>query len=265
MSPWVAEVLSDLGLLARALHEVNIYHPWAAGFDHEFVNFKEDIDLYYTQNVSSFWTQVQSHMRSVSVAELGNPSDGKFKYPFHGRRTEKNTNALRHAESNLDRFWLELDRQHKKVGRRTLEQGMGFLCCEQRQLERTPEWVETTKGPQRQPHLPVEPEELARPFVAFSFNDQQSTSKLFPQPKFKVKTRGIPQESIKSESDNQDAGQPQDRQPKFTLANRAYKVFKALFYTPSLNDPPGEIAWADFLHAITTVGFAVEKLYGSIC
>lgn len=36
------------------------------------------------------------------------------------------------------------------------------------------------------------------------------------------------------------------------------------FFTPSLSATPGEIKWTYFLHAMTSAGFAPEKLHGSV-
>jgi hypothetical protein len=52
--------------------------------------------------------------------------------------------------------------------------------------------------------------------------------------------------------------------PYYPVDARAPKVFRTLFYTPSITATPGEIKWPDFLHAMASVGFAPEKLYGSV-
>jgi hypothetical protein len=45
---------------------------------------------------------------------------------------------------------------------------------------------------------------------------------------------------------------------------RALKVFKTIFFAPSITATPGEIKWPDFLHAMTSVNLTPEKLYGSV-
>ena len=35
LSPYMADCFADLAILSRALHEINIYHPWAATFEDE--------------------------------------------------------------------------------------------------------------------------------------------------------------------------------------------------------------------------------------
>jgi hypothetical protein len=49
----------------------------------------------------------------------------------------------------------------------------------------------------------------------------------------------------------------------FKLNARALKVFKTIFFTPSSNAVPGEVAWTDFLYAMKAVGFAPEAMGGS--
>jgi hypothetical protein len=35
LSPYIAELFSDLAIFSRALHEIEIYQPWAATFEDE--------------------------------------------------------------------------------------------------------------------------------------------------------------------------------------------------------------------------------------
>jgi hypothetical protein len=51
-----------------------------------------------------------------------------------------------------------------------------------------------------------------------------------------------------------------DEQPVFNVDSRALRVFRAVFYTPSVSGTPGEVAWTDFLHAMHVTGFVPEKL-----
>ena len=55
-----------------------------------------------------------------------------------------------------------------------------------------------------------------------------------------------------------------DPQPSFAVDARALKVFRTIFFNPAVTSTPGEITWNDFLHAMTSVGFTVMKLYGSV-
>ena len=60
------------------------------------------------------------------------------------------------------------------------------------------------------------------------------------------------------------AGNRPKYQTTFEVDNRALKVFRTLFYTPSMSATPSDVPWTDFLHAMVSTGFATEKLYDSV-
>ena len=83
--------------------------------------------------------------------------------------------------------------------------------------------------------------------------------------KTKAKTRGIARaRGPLSRPEEESPSDSMDEQPTFFLDNRALKVMKTIFYTPSSNANPGEVSWTDFLHAMVSTGFRPEKLYGSV-
>lgn len=49
-----------------------------------------------------------------------------------------------------------------------------------------------------------------------------------------------------------------------SLPKRAFKVFITIFHNLSKEDQQGEILWTDFLHTMSVIDFAPEKLYGSV-
>ncbi|SCV61297.1 uncharacterized protein FFFS_15866 [Fusarium fujikuroi] len=55
-----------------------------------------------------------------------------------------------------------------------------------------------------------------------------------------------------------------DAQPIFSVDARALRVFRTLFFNPEVTSTPGSIPWGDFLHAMASTGFQIEKLYGSV-
>ena len=138
----------------------------------------------------------------------------------------------------------------------------------QRVLQRTPEWVEPAKAPKPgtvAPDISI----LSKPLSELHFQLEQSTERTINReklsaPKAKIKTRGTAQSvETTSETEPLDRHRP-DIQPTFNVDNRALKTFKTLFFTPSTSSQPGEVAWGDFLHAMSSTGFTTEKLYGSI-
>jgi hypothetical protein len=111
------------------------------------------------------------------------------------------------------------------------------------------------------------------PFSQLSFDDQKSqkqtlrNSSSHSTKKKKTKTRkpdspGTSVPEVKAEAASPvDSGQAV---PKISVDARALKVFKTLFFTPSVTSTPGELAWTDFLYAMVSMGFVPEKLYGSV-
>ena len=81
----------------------------------------------------------------------------------------------------------------------------------------------------------------------------------------KIKTRGqSSQETTNGETGGQARETAKAQGPLFILKKRVYKVFTILFHHPSVHYAPGEIAWNDFLHAMSSIDLIPEKLYGSV-
>ncbi|KAF2642863.1 hypothetical protein P280DRAFT_468167 [Massarina eburnea CBS 473.64] len=74
--------------------------------------------------------------------------------------------------------------------------------------------------------------------------------------------RGVPELSPTPNGNN--VSTSSNHQPIFKLNPRNLKVFRALFYTPSVTATPGEVPWTSFLQAMKAVGFEPQKLYGSV-
>lgn len=51
---------------------------------------------------------------------------------------------------------------------------------------------------------------------------------------------------------------------KFRLKEKSLKVFRSMFYVRDVTGQRRKVDWKDFLHAMTKVGFAAAKLYGSV-
>lgn len=262
ISPWVAGVLSDLGLIAHLRHELDIYLPWAAGYDNAYVEHKTAIEKDFPRLFSGIHDVVRT-LSSVPFAKFGSPTEGRFYYPSDKKRTEQNTESMRKAEHNLDVFWENFDQIYRRENGKSLGEGIKHLYKEQRPMERTPEWIEPIKE-QKKAAVGESGDGLSA-LSALQLGSADSPSKfVLPQPKFKPKTRGTTQSTSNGSLKGVGALVEEDRQPVFTLKARSFKVFKVLFYKPSQNDLPGEVSWADFLFAMAATGFAPEKLYGSV-
>ncbi|KAH8429173.1 uncharacterized protein LDX57_006842 [Aspergillus melleus] len=162
---------------------------------------------------------------------MGAPEKDLFYCPVEKRRNKLNIGLMRHAKPNLDAFWTAVDRhQPVKCGMTRRNATLFTLYRMPGKLQRTPEWVEPTKK---------------------------------PGPKKKHKARG--QATVPETPVEERAPTPQvDTQPTFNFDKRSLKVFSTLFFQPSQTAQPGEVAWNDFLHAMSGTAFSVQKLYGSV-
>ena len=266
ISSWVADKISDLAILSHCRYQIELYQPWAALFEDKMAEKQDDIDNDFLRTQKSFEKYFDTEIGN-SVISIGTPHNGRFRYPAEKRRTRENTEAMRQAEKNLDDFWHALDRKLASAYAAS-PRVQGLLS--ERILERTPEWVEPIK-----PAKPADAdtggaqvEPLVRPLTELRFESQDrranTVGRDFQQPaKVKAKTRGMPSVQTPSSPIIAASTQP-DAQPTFSVDRRAFKVFKTIFHSPSVSSQPGEIAWHDFVHALFSTCFTVEKLYGSV-
>jgi hypothetical protein len=262
LSAWVARVISDLGVIARARHEIDLYQPWAAGMNNAYASYHEKIEAEFAKRFATVAELIKS-FKGISVAKVGMPSDGRFRYPSDKRRTRQNTEIMRQAEQNLDLFWQTVDAQYKKMSGKHLNQVVQYHFKEGCQLERTPEWIEPIKEAKIK-KTTENSEELYTYLTQSRVDPEKHPSKEIVIPKTKLKTRGVPQSIDTPPEQEQTASQMPDVLPIMRVDKRAFKVFSTLFRQPSQSDHPGETPWTDFLHAMASTGFGPEKLYGSV-
>ncbi|RHZ45742.1 uncharacterized protein CDV56_100498, partial [Aspergillus thermomutatus] len=243
VSSQVASIISDLAVIYECLYQIELYQPWANTFENGFVEQQNEIQKEYS-NLTSGWDKYLVSFEGTSLAKLGSPEDGRFHYPAERRRNRENVELMRSAERNLDAFW-----------RAVLTRISG-------NLQRTRAWVE----PERQP---TKVENLEKSLADLQFELVRRTEKTIepataPLPKKKVKSQRKPSISDKTVEPQLPAENQYDFQPTFKVDKRSLKVFSTLFFQPSQTAQPGEIPWNDFLHAMGTTAFTVEKLYGSV-
>jgi hypothetical protein len=113
-------------------------------------------------------------------------------------------------------------------------------------------------------------EELYIPFSQLSLDDKKSNDQSLHEssvepPKEKIKTRKTgTSEDVAVDAEAVIPPTEAKSEPIFALNARALKVFKMVFFTPSVSSTLGEVAWADFLYVMVSVCFNPEKLYGSV-
>ncbi|KAJ5725631.1 uncharacterized protein N7483_006988 [Penicillium malachiteum] len=272
ISPVVISIIGELSILSQCLNQLSLYQPWARALEMTGVKQESDLITDYMKR-KELWVRIVNALSETTpglkaAVGLGEPSNGKFTYPIEKPRTRENVDALRKAESNLDIFWIAIDRVMIANAGDLSGTALHTLLFQPRTLQRTPEWIVPEKPfsaistASRQNGADLHA--LYKPFSQLYFDSPTKKPEIL-QAKTKVKPRGKEQRKPESVAEIEALEQPNptDPQPTFAVDARALKVFRTLFFNPSATSTPGEISWNDFLHAMTSVGFAGTKLYGS--
>ncbi|KAF4841154.1 hypothetical protein CGCSCA4_v009706 [Colletotrichum siamense] len=254
ISGWVAAQIADLSVLSECERQLDLFQPWAASFESDIAENQTEIDRDFHELVRRL-VPINDLKISLATARMGIPDGDKFKYPVERKRNKQNIDQMRAAERALDSFWADI--QQSLCGRDGISSRLRNIL--QRSVQRTPEWVDTAKA--KAPAAEGQDPSLAAPFGGLSMQDTPK-EKPPPRPKTKLKTKGaVP---VAATTPVQDQEQPQAaKRPLFKVDKRALKVFNTLFFNPLTSSSPGEIPWTEFLHAMQSVGFHMEKLYGS--
>ncbi|KAI0444142.1 hypothetical protein F4803DRAFT_512780 [Xylaria telfairii] len=277
VSPYIAMLIGELSITGECLRQLEIFQPWANGFEEALVDRGEGIKKEFKEH-TRVWSKAYDTFKeqnSIAIRELGDPSGGKFQYPIGKRQTKANVETLRRSEANLDAFWNSVDDMlYQKAG------GLNGTAYKQvlsqpRYLQRTPEWVEPAAKKEEKPNQKDQQTNGSYEYLPPSSLLFQGTGSALSARaealalgggKTKVKRRGIP--GAESTSENDIAPPPPgslvDIQPTFKVDARALKVFRIIFFDPAANTSAGEVAWRDFLHAMDSTGFTAQKLYGSV-
>lgn len=271
LSSRITGVVADLSIISQCLTQLKLYHPWARTFLSEAAGRDETLRKEYAERTQS-WGKIFAalHEKSISsrAVTLGQPTGGKFFYPVDKRRTRENVDGLRQAEGNLDAFWVSID--HVIIAKAGDLRGSAVrnLLSQPRILQRTREWIEpkkpSTGAPAQQKAIESDPYTLYQPISKF-YAAPSANELDIKKPKTKVKTRGKARPlTPPTEAEVLSQPSPIDPQSSFPADARALKVFRTVFFNPAATSTPGAVPWNDFLHAMTSVGFRVMKLYGSV-
>ncbi|KAM7199791.1 hypothetical protein V8F20_005661 [Naviculisporaceae sp. PSN 640] len=279
VSPYIAMIIGELSIVTECLQQTGNYQPWANGFEYAMVDKEAGLKSDFEKRTRTERRMMESlrdeNLIKAGVQRLGEP--GRFKdYPVSKRRNKAVVEALRAAEQNLDAFWVTIDNLLlSKVGADldgTAVRQFLSSRAESQSLHRTPEWVEPPKQKEKSARTATTTvESITGPLSSiFLGSDEVSIRKeiLASVSKTKVKSRGTPNSGAQGAQELKATQAPPgpvtDSQPSFAVDSRALKVFRILFFDPSANTTPGEVAWNDFLHAMIAVGFGAQKLYGSV-
>jgi hypothetical protein len=164
ISLWVARIFGELGLIARIRHELDIYQPWASGFDSGYADYQDEVEKDFPRRFASL-AEIQNNSQGLSVAKFGSPTDGRFYYPSDKRPTKVTTHSMRKAEADLDLFWEKVDTHYRRKIGKSLDQVVQHIFTEARgPLERTAECRcrERTPFPIPYCHMIISPRRLSQ-------------------------------------------------------------------------------------------------------
>ncbi|KAI4961241.1 hypothetical protein J4E86_000268 [Alternaria arbusti] len=207
----------------------------------------------------------------ITSPELGDPSDGKFRYPYEeSRRKKKAIDALRKAEANLDRFWRSFDTDFRNRSGGEDQETFRRLLEERGAMRRTKAWV--NNRPEKETgHLSAEdvfePQPVSQIFHDPSKEITGNLDKFAIAKKAKDKTRGTAAAVPADDPDIEDEPAPDTfvdpLRPWTRLGDNSYKVLKTLFFIPDEDKVPGVTKWAAFRTTMTHLGFSAEQMQGS--
>ena len=268
LSPLLIHYVSDLSVAGECLRQLDLYQPWINALQSKQGKSRTK------HNSEEAMTPLHDFLKSFNFHDFskGHPSDGRFHYPVWKRRSREVVGAMRRAESNLDNFWADFDdRVAQKANmpeRFSLSNFVGDY-----HINRTPEWAAPARDGQIQ-NIQKDPIAFEEPLQVLERSPHPSEDRPHrlekanqSTVKAKIKTRGTPRrtENPAPATHTETPNPP----PVRKVDKRAFKAFSFLFFTPSASSPAsdaaagGELLWKDFLHAMGSAGFGVEKMYGS--
>lgn len=193
---------------------------------------------------------LEDYLTGTSLGPFTKPTSA-FIYPVEKKRTLQQVERMRQAETKLDISWRQVDTKIMRHTGRTLLDWMGNRITS-RDLHRTRPW---------QPELP-KPVELSPPETPFQpFPDSApDTTERFPtELRKKPKTRGEASFAIESTQPAPAPSAPKLSTPKFALSSKVHKTMRALFPPSTQDRTSRKVAWKDFLHAMYSLGFQIQK------
>lgn len=264
LSPQLARVISDFSILAELQRQLGLSSP--GGRIASAVPLSE---LFGTrEKLLAPAKRVMKRilaMQTVGQYGLDMPS---FCYPIDKRHTNVTNAQMRSAEEQLDRFWEAVDCHFIRRTGKTLHAQEG-VKIESRKLARTREWVE----PERLSATTDEASEVVAASLVLATLEERSERTIardkVPPVREKLKTRAVvdvpstaPPTSLLQIDQN---GAATETKPAMTvkLSNRDRRSLSMLFRVPHEEGVAGELPWIDFLHVMTSLGFAVQRLDGS--
>ncbi|KAL8690232.1 MAG: hypothetical protein Q9218_004270 [Villophora microphyllina] len=198
---------------------------------------------------------VERHLHGTSLGQYTKPRSA-FVYPVGKKPTPQHIEQMRRAEAKLDAFWDHVDtNKFKPRTGKTLLEWLGDRITI-RNVRRTQPWQpDAQKLPRPAPLQTYQP---------FPSSTPATIDKLPTKPVTKQKTRGETSSSTTEPAEPTTIPEiTMPQLPTFALPRRMYKTMTTLFPSSVEDRESRHIHWKDFLHAMYSLQFRIEKRHGS--
>ncbi|KAG4437659.1 hypothetical protein IFR05_006870 [Cadophora sp. M221] len=253
LSPRLLTMISDAGFYLSAVEALDLVQPSVPAVYAEMETNEgkeEDASTLLSKDVA---IELQRHtqfkdVQGMSYEGFGPSNSGRFDYPCWKTRTLQNIEQMRRAEKCLDEYWEMFDHGfHSSCGKSIHDYDPQVFKCRHINRQHEP----------RQKHKAKD--------SGVALDDIDTALAELDKPKKSDEAEGV--SFVESNLHTNGTMPIQDflaiHPAHFTFTERAMKIFRKMFSTPS-PDPPGEIKWKDFLNAMVDSGFQVTKQYGSL-
>lgn len=204
---------------------------------------------------------LENILKLMPLSKYANPMPN-VPYPANKKRTFQHIEQMQLAEQKLDSFWEHIDKDFVTTTGKTLRQWMGSRLTA-RILQRTQPWQPT----EQEQHCRKTVDRLPPETTAFHTRPAPQTfDKVSTEPRKKQKTRGESDSNRTSSTTEPDSTIPQEPDPSiqtFSLPSRALRTMRALFPALTEDRKGRTVIWRDFLHAMYSLGFGIQKRHGS--
>ncbi|KAI1470128.1 uncharacterized protein F4812DRAFT_315322 [Daldinia caldariorum] len=274
ISPMVASLIGDIFIIAKCMDKIDSYEPWKRYFRARNYQIDEVAKVAYKEFIGKLvpFNSAFEHEKIMHIANAGYPFRTKFAYPYEKRRTKRNIERLQLAEKHLAEFWKFVDQRVESCCKGLKGMAIHRILSQSRAKQRTPDWVDPAPSPAkalgREPAVDPSVAQLNKPMSTIYIGEPAGNTKDKAE-KSTVKTKEkMREESFSTTTEQASAVPEEEPTPEPTqipVDSRSLKVFQTLFFKPTTTSSPGEIPWAEFLHAMASTDmYSIVKLYGSI-
>ena len=262
--------ITGLSVVVECLHQFQLQNWWGS-VQHCILTQEKQLEKDYP-SFKSWWEQVSDSsllFDGVLDPSIGDPSDGKFYYPAHKPYNQRNVDAMRKAERNLDEFWNSVDRYIKSRTGSEQHEIIQSVFKEAGEMRRTVPWTPRQKSASAAPDTVDDTDFETHPISSIFHDRNKEITGHFNKPikvvPEKEKTRKLattkPTSILSERHHNEEPVKPSKEKSLYHVDN--IQVFRALFHTEDYGALPGRIKWDHFQQALAKLGFSTEKLHGS--